>query len=160
MKREASIFLIVVLVVFGLLLYQFYPIMKKGPIQTKVLELPEFQELEVDIPYNVFLVEGEMNSLVVEGPEKAVSNIFYEFNDTILNISYKRSKWIREWLALVGMFEMEINVYITAKDISLIHVTNPEIYSNQRSYKDDLASRIIFASLIKPDVTYVELNKI
>jgi len=160
MKREASIFLIVILVVSGLLLFQFYPILKKDPVQTRVLELPEFQQLEVDIPYNVFLVEGETNSLVVEGPEKAVSDIFYEFSDTILNINHKRNKWIREWLVWLGMYEMEINVYITAKDISLINVTNPEIYSIQKSYREDPASRVIFTSLIKPGYTYVKLYKI
>ena len=160
MKREASIFFIVILFVFGLLLFQFYPMIEKGPVKTRVMELPDFQQLEVDIPYNVFLVEGEMNSLVVEGPENAVSSIFYEFNDTVLNINHKRSRWVLGWLNWIVRNRKEINVYITAKDLSLINVMNPEIYSIQRSCDDGPVSRVIITSFKWPGNPYVELYNI
>ena len=38
----------------------------EGLVQIRMMGLPDFLQSEVDIPYEVFLMEGEMNSLVVE----------------------------------------------------------------------------------------------
>lgn len=160
MKREASIFFIVILFIFGLLLFQFYPMIDMGPVKTRVMELPDFQQLDVDIPYNVFLVEGEMNTLVVEGPENTVSSIFYEFNDTVLNINHKPSRWVQGWLNWILRNRKEINVYITAKDLSLINVMNPEIYSIQRSCEDSPVSREIITCFKRSGNPYIELYNI
>ncbi len=143
MKRETRLFLLITLSVSVLLLMQFKPTINKGPIQTKVMELPDFRQMEIDVPYNVFLVEGEVNSMVVEGPVKEIGRIFFEMKDTVLNIQHRQNQWLQDWFANLINLRGEINVYVTVKDLSQINITSSKAFSIHKKSKGDPIGWII-----------------
>ncbi|MFC2126335.1 GIN domain-containing protein, partial [Bacteroidota bacterium] len=143
MKRETRLFSLIILSISVLLLLQFRPIIKKDPVETRVMELPDFQRLEIDVPYNVFLVEGEVNSIVVEGPGKEIEQIFYEMKDTLLNIQYRQNQWLKDWITQVINYQSDINVYVTVKDLSQINVTSSKAFSIKKKVDGDPIGWII-----------------
>jgi len=128
---------LIILSVSVLLLLQFRPMINKGPVETRVMELPDFQQIEIDVPYNVFLVEGEVNSIVVEGPQREIEQIFYELKDTLLNIQYKQKKWLRDGISKIINYQSDIYVYITVKDLSQINVTSSRAFSIKKKGNND-----------------------
>ena len=136
-------FSLIILSVSVLLLLQFRPLINRGPVETRVMELPDFQQMEIDIPYNVFLVEGEVNSIVMEGPGKEIEQIFFEVKDTLLNIRHKHKKWLRDGMSRIVNYRSDINVYVTVKDLSQINVTSSKAFSIKKKGDDDLVGWII-----------------
>ena len=134
---------LIILSVSVLLLLQFRPMINKGPVETRVMELPDFQQIEIDVPYNVFLVEGEVNSIVVEGPQREIEQIFYELKDTLLNIQYKQKKWLRDGISKIINYQSDINVYVTVKDLSQINVTSSRAFSIKKKGNNDPIGWII-----------------
>ena len=160
MRRESRLFFLITLSVSVLLLMQFRPTINKSPIKTKVMELPDFQQLEIDIPYNVFLVEGEVNSIVVEGPVKEISRIFYEMKDTVLNIQHRQNQWLHDWIANLVNFRNEINVYVTVKDLSEINVTSCRAFSIQKKSENNPIGWIINTTRKVWEESYRKINHV
>ena len=137
MKRETRLFLLITLTISVLLFIQFNPINKKSAVETRVIELPDFQKMEIDLPYNVFLIEGKANSMVVQGPVQDISRIFYEIKDAELNIRHKRPQWIKNWVKRLIYFRSDIKIYVTVKDLSQINVTSSKAFSIRKKIPGD-----------------------
>lgn len=136
MSKEARLFFLIILFITILIFIQFNPIASRKSVQTKVLKLPEINQMDINIPYNVYLVEGETNSMVIEGPEDLIEKISVVMDDTTLNIHRKGNQWLEDLIHIIWVPESKINVYVTVKDLSEVKIKSRGKFSFQRAKED------------------------
>lgn len=87
---------------------------KDKEVQTQTYALPDFTELEFNSYFQVFLIQGDENSLRVEAAKKRLDDLTWEVDGQTLKFKSKgKFSWTKPGSS-------DIKLYITLKDLRLL----------------------------------------
>jgi 5S rRNA maturation endonuclease (ribonuclease M5) len=110
-------FLIVILLVI-----QTYLLHVEKPPYSQVSAANTFNQLLVDIECNVYLLEGEKQNILVEGPNDKIRNIETIYNEGCITIRENSNKMLSRMMNLINNNQEPINVYITVNNLDDFHI--------------------------------------
>ncbi len=119
MKREGQLYIAIGLLAVALVFIQFNPFIQiKQPSLTQVKKIGEFRQLSVNLNCNVFLVQGDAQSIVYEGPSRIIKKIRIDIDHDRVTIHREKESWkgfLFGWLD--KQQGKEVNIYVVVKDI-------------------------------------------
>lgn len=128
MKRELSLYLLLMLMITTLS-YQQFVSRNQHSTHTLSINLKNDQILEIDIQAKVFITEGEGQSVVVEGPEKLLAFIKITESKDKLSINYSGAHYLKR-MGFQGNQD-KVQLYINLRDIDMLSFkTKTEIISS------------------------------
>jgi hypothetical protein len=133
MKREIYIFSVLGVFTCLLLLYQYNNNRDKpGHISSKIESLKNIHQLCINVKCNVFLVEGEEQNILVEGPGKELRHIQALSNNGCFSITRERDPFLAAIFNIFNIEKNNINIYITIKDLDNIKLSYIDELKNIR----------------------------
>jgi len=131
MKREIYIYSILGVFTCFLIFYQFSKDNDEADENTsKIQAISELSQLCIDVDCNVFLVEGDAQHILMEGPGKKLKHIKAVDNEGCIKITKNTGTFLAGVFRIFKSKENDINIYITLKDLDDIKF----------SYIDELSS--------------------
>jgi len=130
MKREIYIYSILGIFTCLLLYFQFNWSDKELKSTSSIQELKGMNQLTIDFRCNVFLVEGEDEFILIEGPAKKIRQI-----ETFTTYGCVKIRENKKTL-LAGIFNLfipepnDINIYITVNDLNIFKLSYIDEESN------------------------------
>jgi hypothetical protein len=123
------------LIVVLLVLQTYFPGDKEPPL-SEVNTIDQFNQLLVDMECNVFLIEGEKQNILVEGPSEKIRNIETIYYEGCITIRENSKKILSRVMNLFNKNPEHINIYITVNNLEDFHIDannqSPEVrYSAQ-----------------------------
>jgi hypothetical protein len=120
----------------------------RGPVVTRELILPDFHSLELSGSGNVFLTQGDEQSVVVEGQENIID---------LLDLKIVNGSWKIRFNQNVGRHQ-ELNFHITIPQIRKLAIAGSgSIVANNTIYADDLYFKIAGSGDVDADVEVVRV---
>ena len=87
---------------------------------TEDRHLSGFRAVSVEGPFDVYITQGNTESVKVEAPADVIGRILTEVKDGVLRVYSKRENW--HWGNWWGNHK-KMAVYVTAKDLNAIHLS-------------------------------------
>ncbi|MBR9997717.1 MAG: DUF2807 domain-containing protein [Cyclobacteriaceae bacterium] len=114
------------LIVLLLLLQTSILQLEKGSV-SEVNAIDSFNQLMVDIECNVFLMKGEKQNILVEGPGNKIRNIETVNNGGCVTVKEKGKRLISRVMDFIKHRNDRVNIYITVNNLDDICIeTNDE----------------------------------
>jgi len=118
MKREIYIYSILGIITCFLIFYQFnFKIDEGEMITSSIKKIKGINQLTIDVSCNVFLVEGEGEHILVEGPAKKIDKIETSTQDGCVKITEHKKTFLAGIFSFLNIEENDINIYITVKEL-------------------------------------------
>lgn len=118
MKREIYIYSILGILTCFLIYYQLnYKIDEEQRIATSIKKINGINQLTIDVNCNVFLVEGEGEHILLEGPEEKIEGIETSNQGGCVNITEHNKTFLASLFRFLNIEENDINIYITVKEL-------------------------------------------
>ena len=119
MKREIYIYSILGILTCFLIYYQLnFKIDEEQRIASSIKKINGISQLTIDINCNVFIVEGEGEHILVEGPEKKINLIETSNQGGCVSITEHNKTFLASVFSFLNFEENDINIYITVKDLN------------------------------------------
>ncbi len=136
MKWEFQLYTGFGLLIVILLVFQTYLLRDKEPPFSKVNPIDQFNQLLVEMECNVFLIEGEKQNILVEGPSEKIRNIETVYYEGCITIRENSKRMLSRVMSLFNKNPEKINIYITVNNLNDFHIDginhSPEVkYSAQ-----------------------------
>jgi hypothetical protein len=122
MKWEYQIYLGIGFLIFSLLFLQSYLINREKEPFSEVNSIESFNQVLVAIECNIFIMEGERQNILVEGPEGKMNNIETINNEGCITIRGKGKKLLSRVFHLLNAKKEKINIYITFNNLDEIYI--------------------------------------
>ena len=124
MKREIYLYSILGFFTLSLIVIQFNLSTKEESSPTSKIEnLTNVEQLMINVKSNIYLVEGEIPNILVEGPGKILKEIETIECDGCLTIKNQDISYLSMALNLFNSKKADINIYITLPDLELYNLT-------------------------------------
>ena len=118
MKREIYIYSILGLLTCFLIFYQLNFNIDEGEmIASNIKKINDINQLTVDVNCNVFLVKGDGEHILVEGPAKKIGRIVTSTRDGCVKVTEHKKTFLAGIFNFLHIEENDINIYITVKDL-------------------------------------------
>lgn len=123
------------LIVILLVLQTYFPGVRE-PYFSEVNTIDQFNQLLVDMECNVFLIEGEKQNILVEGPSEKIRSIETIYHEGCITIRENSKKMLSRMMDLFNKNPEHVNIYITVNNLRDFHIDannqSPEVrYSAQ-----------------------------
>jgi len=118
-----------------------------GKIIKKEILLSDFNEIQINNIFDVYITNDTVNKIVIEGGKNIVPFITSEVNNQSLKISNKnKCNWLRS-------YKKELNLYISAKSLNSIIINGESnIYSTNTIICHEL-NVVVNSGIAKADLT-------
>lgn len=87
-------------------------------VASKVENLSNVDQLMINIKSNIYIVKGEVQNILVEGPEKILQKIETVECDGCLTIKNREVGYLAMALNFFNSKKSEVNIYITLPDLN------------------------------------------
>jgi len=122
MKWEYQLYSGLSLLIVFLLIVQSYLIRIDEKPFSEVNRLESFNQLLVAIECNIFLMEGEKQNMLVEGPGGKMKNIETIYNEGCITIKKNKEKLLSRILRIINGDKYIINIYITVNNLDDFYI--------------------------------------
>jgi hypothetical protein len=130
MKREIYIYSILGVFTCFLIFYQFSHFQNDREENTsKIHANSDLSQLCIDVDCNVFLVEGDEQHILMEGPVNKLKHIQAIKNEDCIRITKNTSAFLAGIFNLFNSKKNDINIYITLKDLDDIKLSHEDLSS-------------------------------
>lgn len=120
MKWELKLYAGLSFLIMVLLLLQTIFSGRGKEFYSEVNPINSFSQLMLDIECNVFLMEGEKQHILLEGPGNRIKNIETVKNEGCIVVREKEKRLISRIRGLIGSENEKINIYITVDKLDNI----------------------------------------
>lgn len=136
MKWEIHLYSGFGLLIIMLLVIQAYFLRSEEPPYSRVKSIDQFNQLQVDMECNIFLIEGDRQNILVEGPSEKIRDIETIYNEGCITIRENGKKLLSRFKDFIINKSQRINIYITVNDLDDFYLDSgnhsPEVkYSAQ-----------------------------
>ncbi len=156
MKGEILAFCCLGILLLILLIFQMKDIWRiQGNPVSEIKETEDMRQLIVDIPANVFLIEGEKQRIVIEGSERLMSNIITTCEEGLIRVGPKETKKVL--FSFSGLFnnrKEKLNIYLSMKTLDKLQPPQDKKYNIRYQ-----TNNLIGLFLLKGDSLFVETKK-
>jgi hypothetical protein len=111
MKKEIIYYLVLLILISGLIFIETKNDDQDEVNISKVIDVKDFQKLDIDVNCNVYVSIGEEQRVVLEGPEQYLNKIETSFENGILKLSEKTPGILGGFLKS-GESTESINLYL------------------------------------------------
>ena len=119
MKREIYIYSILgILTCFLIYIQLNFRTDEEQEIASSIRKINDIKQLIIDLNCNVYLMQGEGEHLLLEGPQKKISRIIASNQNGCVKISQHKKTFMAGVFNFLDFEENNINIYITVKDLS------------------------------------------
>lgn len=122
MKWELKLYACVGLLIIVLLLLQTNFLRTGKEFYSEVNPINSFSQLMLDIECNVFLMEGEKQHILLEGPGNRIKNIETVSNEGCILIRENGKSLISRIMGLIEPEKDKVNIYITVNELDNINL--------------------------------------
>lgn len=122
MKWEFQLYTGFGFLIIILLGIQTYLLRVEEPPFSEINRIDSFNQLLVNIECNVFLLEGDNENILVEGPSDKIRNIETIYNEGSITIEENSQKILSRVMNLFSNNQEKINIYITVHDLDDFHI--------------------------------------
>jgi hypothetical protein len=144
MKREIYIYSILGILTCFLIFYQFSNNHNETEESTsKIQSISELSQLCIDVNCNVFLVEGDGQHILMEGPVKKLKHIQAISNGSCIKITKSTSTFLAGVFRIFESKGNDINIYITLKDLDDIKFSHIDELSSVKFTSSDCMGLIL-----------------
>jgi len=127
-------FLIIILLIYQSNLIR---IENNEPI-SEVRNIDSFKQLLVDLECNIYLLEGETQNILVEGPSNKLKNIETIYNEGCFTIKENGGKLLSKFFSIINKNKNQINIYITINNLNNFLINPSDEQSIFRYIADDM----------------------
>jgi hypothetical protein len=138
MKWEYHLYLGIGLLIFSLLFLQAYLLNQEKEPFSEVNSIDSFNQLLVAIECNIFLLEGERQNILVEGPEGKMNNIETINSEGCITIREKGDKLVSRVFHFLNKKKEKINIYITLNNLDEIYINTSADQPDVRYSTEDM----------------------
>jgi hypothetical protein len=136
MKWEFHLYTGFGLLIILLLVIQASFFQGEEPLYSQVKTIDQFNQLQVDMECNIFLIEGDKQNILVEGPGEKIRDIETIYNEGCITIRENSKRLLSRIMELMIYKSHQINIYITVNDLGDFYIDSgdhsPEVkYSAQ-----------------------------
>jgi hypothetical protein len=118
LKLYASFGFLIILLLF--LQTQYFRTENKS--YSDVNPINSFSHLMLDIECNVFLIKGEDQHILLEGPGSRIKNIITTNNRGCIVVRENGKGWISRLMSLIKSEKEKVNIYITLNNLNNIKI--------------------------------------
>lgn len=155
MKWEFQLYTGFGFLIIILLGIQTYLLRVEEPPFSEINRIDSFNQLLVNIECNVFLLEGDNENILVEGPSDKIRNIETIYNEGSITIEENSQKILSRVMNLFSNNQEKINIYITVHDLDDFHIDA----NNQQPEVKYSAENIIGLTLKNGNTLILESKK-
>jgi len=132
MKREFFYYIILLFLITGLIFIEISSSKKDDVHISKVIDVQNFEKLDIDLICNIYVSIGEEQRVVLEGPEEYLNKIETELDNGILKLTESNPGIFNGFLG--SLKERPVNLYLklTSAD-QLIKPTKGTLITNESS---------------------------
>jgi hypothetical protein len=131
MKREIYIYSILGVFTCLLIFYQFnFKLNETGNISSKIKSITNIDQLLINVNCNIFIVEGEDQNILLEGPDRKIRQIQAVSMDDCISISREKETFPASILGIFNLEKNDINIYITINDFDNIRISTVDELNN------------------------------
>jgi len=116
MKKEFIYYSVLTLVIALLLFFETNLFNDNTKFVSKVVEVEEFQKLDIDLDCNIYVSLGEEQKVVFEGPEKYLSKVETRLENGVLTIFCKKPGLFAELFNYSTENPESVNIYVKLTD--------------------------------------------
>jgi hypothetical protein len=136
MKWEFQLYSGFGLLIILLLIFQVYLFQSDEPPYSRVKTVDQFNQLLVEMECNVFLIEGDKQNILVEGPSEKIRKIETTYHEGRITIRESSNKLLSRVMSFFVKNPEKVNIYITLNNLDDFHIEarnhSPEVkYSAQ-----------------------------
>jgi hypothetical protein len=125
MKREIYIYSVLGVFTCLLIYYQFnFSFDKTEKITSKIKPMTDINQLLIDVNCNIFLMEGDGEYILVEGPDSKIQQIQAIDFDGCIRITENKGTFLAGLFGIFKAKQNDINIYITINDLEDIKFSN------------------------------------
>ena len=125
MKRGIYIYSILGIFTCLLIFYQLnYNLKNSTEKSSKVESIKNINQLSIHLNCNVFLVEGEEQHILVEGPGKTLQQIKTSTKDGCTVITREKAPFLKEVLNIFNWEKNSINIYVTLPNLDHVKLSD------------------------------------
>jgi len=125
MKREIYIYSILGIFTCFLIYYQFnFSFDKTEEITSKIKQITDINHLLIDVNCNIFLIEGDGEHILVEGPDSKIQQIQAIDCDGCIRITKSKGTFLAGLFDIYNAKQNNINIYITINDLEDFKFSN------------------------------------
>jgi len=116
MKKEFIYYSVLTLVIALLLFFETNLFNDNTKFVSKVVEVEEFQKLDIDLDCNIYVSLGEEQKVVFEGPAKYLSKVETRLENGVLTIFCKKPGLFAELFNYSTENPESVNIYVKLTD--------------------------------------------
>jgi hypothetical protein len=125
MKREILIYSILGIFTCLLIFYQFkFSFNETDETSTEIKRIKNAHQVHIDLNCNIFIVEGEEQNILFEGPEKKIQQIQTISDKGCIRITQKRDALFASIFNILHLGTNDVIVYVTIDDLDRIRISN------------------------------------
>jgi hypothetical protein len=110
MKREFFYYIILLFLITGLIFIEISSSNKDDVHISKVIDVQNFEKLDIDLICNIYVSIGEEQRVVLEGPEEYLNKIETELDNGILKLTESNPGIFNGFLG--SLKERPVNLYL------------------------------------------------
>ena len=133
MKREIVYYIIILFLISGLIFIETNTGEQDDVNISKVIDVNNFQKLDIDLMCNIYVSIGEEQRVVLEGPEEYLNKVEAQFEDGILRLTKKTSGIFSGFLGNSNNESVNLYLKLTSAD-QLIQPTKGKLITNESTF--------------------------
>ena len=132
MKKEIIYYTLLTLIITVLLFFETNLFNDNTALVSRVIEIEEFEKLDIDVDCNIYVSLGDEQKVVFEGPEHYLKKVETRMENGVLKISCKKPGFFAELFGTDEKGSESVSVYIKLTSASqLIQPEKGNLISNE-----------------------------
>lgn len=131
MKRDIYLFSFLAIIILFLIIFQSERAkITSGVVASKISSMENVEQLLINLDCNIYIVEGEEQNILFEGPPKKISQVHTISRSGSIEIHKKGETLLAGVLEIFDLKKADLNVYITIYDLDQIRISNVDEIKN------------------------------